>query len=360
MKYYNIIPHTTTFIQDYFCTPNPLLMEHMTTLNVFYSELLTYINNIQTHTSGTFNIQSIIKPLYYLDKKYDDIFYDYTYINNELNIYNNDNTYNNIIINCIIVGDNLSVVDLFLKSIIPQHKYKLIYKKIIETQSNKHIKYNDDINQYHDIINQENIKLNSIDIICYNLKNNESSREYIIDSIFILIKILFLQNNKGMSIIRLQDIRYNGILSMIYVLCYVFNNIYIINPITGLNISLNDITQYNTVYIICKGYVKKSHNFNNIIINYYNNLINTNPINPINNANAIQLSNVVNNHIPLSILYKLEDNYTIYEQYKLYILNLIIDFLLNDKDNVKFVKYREKKKIDCINWGKKYNLISTK
>jgi hypothetical protein len=101
-----------------------------------------------------------------------------------------------------------------------------------------------------------------------------------------------------------------------------------------------------------------------LIITYYNNIISINNKNKqINKIPCILNSNnYINcdNYIPLSLIYNIEDNYTSSEQFKLTLLNQIIEIITNDdKNNTNLLIFKKKIKTKTNLWYKKNNTYYT-
>ena len=180
------------------------------------------------------------------------------------------------------------------------------------------------------------ISSNLYDFIFYEL----NYKDYTVEFIFCLIKILKCQKIGGMTIIKIHHLFYKPIIDIVYLLTGLFEKVFIIKP------TISNISSYEK-YIICKGFIQP-HSLNT----YYQDLSLFS-----DNYNKIQtIHSLIDFNIPCYFLNKINDINIILGQYQLESIHQCINILKNKNklEKLEFLKNNNKQK--CIQWCEKYKI----
>ena len=174
------------------------------------------------------------------------------------------------------------------------------------------------------------------DFIFYEL----NYKDYIVEFICCLIKILKCQKIGGMSIIKIHHLFYKPIIDIVYLLTFLFEKVFIIKP------SISNVSSYEK-YIICKGFTPPPASNT-----YFQDLTLF-----IDNYNKIQtIHSLIDFNIPCYFLNKINDVNVILGQYQLESIHQFINILKNKNklEKLEFLKNNNKQK--CIQWCEKYKI----
>jgi hypothetical protein len=204
------------------------------------------------------------------------------------------------------------------------------------------------INKYNNIFfKTDNIlsikNKEKVDILCFDVCSNDI-KNYIVNFLSILCKILLFQANNGSCIIKINDIYYKPILDIIYIFTCFYEKIYIIKP-NSSNVFSNE------KYLICKG--MRNVDRNNIykfINNIYLKII----------IEKIQITNnnfsLINIDLPYYFINKIEDaNLSIGHQ-KIEHLDILISLINNNLCNEKIDTIIKNNIQKCFLWCEKYKI----
>jgi hypothetical protein len=211
------------------------------------------------------------------------------------------------------------------------------------------------------VISSENIDNNITDVniykfdfIFYEIKKEDFTNvnQYILQLLKILRIILLNQNNKGICIIKIDNIFYKPIIDILYIFSSLYEKINIIKPTT------NNITNFEK-YIICSKFIlnkDKTELYNDYIINIdlflseYNKNININQ----------NIYSIVSIDTPYYFLNKIDDINIIFGQQQLETIDQIINILKNKNrdDKLEFLKKTNIQK--SISWCEKYKVPHNK
>lgn len=180
------------------------------------------------------------------------------------------------------------------------------------------------------------ISTNPYDFIFYEL----NYKDYIVEFIYCLIKIIKCQKIGGITIIKIHHLFYKPIIDIVYLLTFLFEKVFIIKP------TISNISSYDK-YIICKGFIPPPPSNT-----YYQDLSLF-----IDNYNKIQsIHSLIDFNIPCYFLNKINDINIILGQYQLESIHQCINILKNKNklEKLEFLKNNNKQK--CIQWCEKYKI----
>jgi len=181
------------------------------------------------------------------------------------------------------------------------------------------------------------------DIFFFNLPS-KSVNSYIINLIKCIMIIYRFQSFSGTSIIKIDCIFHKPIIDLIYLLCSLFEKVYIIKP------NSNNITTYEK-YIICKNFNVVSED--KILIYKNNYSILNNFIQKLNNTNVKSILDI---EIPYYFTNKLDDINIIIGQQQLETLNQLINILKNKNRNEKIENIKKSNIQKAISWCDKFKV----
>jgi len=209
-------------------------------------------------------------------------------------------------------------------------------------------------NEINEEINKT-INNSKIDIMIFNIMYTNTN-SYIINLIKTVMLILRFQSFSGTSIIKIEYIFHKPIIDLLYLLCSLFDKVYIIKP------NSSNITTYEK-YIVCKNFNTINDDKLEIYKSNYHKL--NNFIQQINNTN---IQSIIDIEIPYYFINKLDDINIIIGQQQLESLDQIINIFKNKnredkienikKSNIqKSVSWCEKFKIPCNKFAEKTNIF---
>ena len=209
-------------------------------------------------------------------------------------------------------------------------------------------------NEINEEINKT-INNSKIDIMIFNIVHTNIN-SYIINLIKTVMLILRFQSFSGTSIIKIEYIFHKPIIDLLYLLCSLFDKVYIIKP------NSSNITTYEK-YIVCKNFNIINDDKLEIYKSNYHKL--NNFIQQLNNKN---IKSIIDIEIPYYFINKLDDINIIIGQQQLESLDQIINIFKNKnkedkienikKTNIqKSVSWCEKFKIPCNKFTDKTNIF---
>jgi len=203
--------------------------------------------------------------------------------------------------------------------------------------------HKNELNQ-HICYNELNTDENNYDIMFFNLIiNNDLNNlnDYFTYFIKILMTILKNQNTNGISIIKISHIFYKPIVDILFVLCSLYDKVYIIKSKISNKMTFEK-------YIICFNFTNTSNNITN-----YNILQEFLYKIQLNKSNILS---ILNYNISYYFNMKLNDINTIIGQKQIEILDNIINILKskNVQDKLDLIQNSNIQK--CISWCDKHKL----
>ncbi len=206
------------------------------------------------------------------------------------------------------------------------------------------------------------INKNSVDFIIYDLVYDNKNYNYsIINLLNILVSILNYQSEKGISIIKFTNIFYKPVIDVLYILCNLFEKVYIIKPNT-----VNILTDEK--YIVCKNFIlnKTKIEENNIymdeimkLINFYKGIMKINENVVINmdiKKNDINITSIINNDYQYFFLNKLEEFNITTGQQQIEAHDQLINIFKNKNKEEKLEIIKKTNIQKCIQWCEKYKI----
>lgn len=154
-----------------------------------------------------------------------------------------------------------------------------------------------------------------------------------------IIYAICLQKKHGSFVLKLFDTFTTLSVQFIFLLNYLYDEIYIIKPVTSRPAN-------SEKYIICKNF-RMVTNLDNIIQNIllnYDNIINH------------KLTNILNINIPIYFFDKIKDINSIIGQSQIEHIQCILNHILDKNKKINFENIKNSHIIKCIRWCKKNNL----
>ena len=180
--------------------------------------------------------------------------------------------------------------------------------------------------------------------------NYKSIQSYILCFIKILIHIFYFQKPNGLTIIKIDEIFYKPILDCIFILCNVFEKVYIFKPN-----SCNILTSEK--YIVCKHFIfdaNKSTEYD-----YYKLKLK----NILHAYKTIQIGSIyslVQNPLPYYFINKIEEYNIILGQQQLNGLDQLVSILKSKNQEEKIDALKKSNLQKCILWCEKYKIPNNK
>jgi len=229
-------------------------------------------------------------------------------------------------------------------------------KFIRETQNDENINFEDINEELYNTINNERY-----DFIFYEIKNTdfENINCYVLCAIQILMILLKYQSCNGICLIKINHIFYKPIIDILYILCSIYEKVYIIKPNT------TNITSFDK-YIVCKNFIL-DENKKEVYKDYYFKLAQF--INNYSQSNKnVNILSIIEYELPLYFINKINDINIIIGQQQLETIDQIINILNNRnkeekienirKTNIqKSILWCEKFKIPCNKFSEKVNIF---
>jgi hypothetical protein len=180
------------------------------------------------------------------------------------------------------------------------------------------------------------ISTSPYDFIFYEL----NYKDYVIEFILCLIKILKCQKIGGISIIKIHNLFYKPIIDIVYLLTFLFEKVFIIKP------TISNVSSYEK-FIICKGFVPSS----------YSNACYQDLSLFIDNYNKTQtIHYLIDFKIPCYFLNKINDINIILGQHQLETIQQFINILKNKNKLEKLDLLKNNNRQKCIQWCEKYKI----
>lgn len=325
------------------------LNDNISSLNTsilgYYLNYYNEINNLLLHNSNTnfYNYENVIKIMNPYEYIYSNIpgtkysvsklktksllFYDLIEINNSLDLFDY----------AFYKNKKLDILNISPKS----EELNYYFEMMIENRF--------DISSYSDI-NSETFKLinNKYDFIYFeeiiNSDNNVIS--YINSIIKALLLILNYQSNKGISLIKIDNLFYKPIIEVLYLFSSFFEKVCIIKPNTSNPIS-------SEKYILCKNFVTNKATIidNKITETFFFEYL-SDPA-AVNNK---VITSIIDKEIPCYFLNKIYDLNSILVQQQLETMEQLINFLKtkNKDDKLQLLKKNNIQK--SILWCEKFKI----
>jgi hypothetical protein len=168
--------------------------------------------------------------------------------------------------------------------------------------------------------------------------------------ILILYIIIKYQQQDGVTIIKIDNIFYKGIIDVIYILSCLFDKLHIIKPLVS-NILTSDR------FLVCKKFTNTNINYQNIT-NKLEELIN-NYIKKKIYQNLI-LESIIDNDIPYLLINKIEESNIVIAQQQLESLDQVINVIKNKNKDDKMEILKRNHIQKSIQWCEKYKIPHNK
>ena len=167
-------------------------------------------------------------------------------------------------------------------------------------------------------------------------KQEENSLNLIISEVFYA---MILQKKGGSFILKMFDTFSSLSIEILYLLCYLYENVYITKPLPSRPAN-------SERYIVCNNF-KMVHNLNSLIENIFNKfyLIKTNNV-----------VSIMNTPISNCFIEKIKEVNAIFGQSQIENIMNIINYIKDTSRNEKQELYKKSYLNKCIKWCKKYNL----
>jgi 23S rRNA U2552 (ribose-2'-O)-methylase RlmE/FtsJ len=167
-------------------------------------------------------------------------------------------------------------------------------------------------------------------------KQEENSLNLIICEVFYA---MIIQKKGGSFILKMFDTFSSLSIEILYLLCYLYENVYITKPLPSRPAN-------SERYIICNNF-KMVHNLDSLIQNIFNKfyVIKTN-----------QIVSILNTSISNCFIEKIKEVNAIFGQSQIENIMNIINYIKDTSHNEKQELYKKSYLNKCIKWCKKYNL----
>jgi len=198
------------------------------------------------------------------------------------------------------------------------------------------------------ILNKSSLK---IDFLYFEFKKEDyiNISKYIFNMILILYIVIKYQNNDGVTIIKMDNILYKGIIDIIYLFSCIFDKLHIIKPLVS-NILSSDR------FLVCKKFI----NNNNIqnILNKLEDLIHSYIKHKMDEH--FVLESIIDNEIPYLLINKIEESNIVVAQQQLESLDQVINIIKNKNKDDKMEILKRNHIQKCIQWCEKYKIPHNK
>jgi hypothetical protein len=253
------------------------------------------------------------------------------------------------------INENINKSEMLHYHITPNSTSSTYMFNIIrEDYRDIHISENFDISKLYEkfLLNKLNFKIN-----CFFFEllkeDYEDTNKYIINMIFIYYIIMKNQKEDGISIIKINDIFYKGIIDIIYLLSSVFEKTYIIKPLVSNIIS-------SERYIVCKKYIPNNNSVNlNKIEEFLYRIINTG-FESESGLRDYVVESIIDNEIPYLFMNKIEESSIVIAQQQLEALDHMINILKNKNKDEKIESLKRNHIQKSIQWCEKYKIPHNK
>jgi hypothetical protein len=257
-------------------------------------------------------------------------------------------TKSNIFYDVLEILNTLNVLDSFfnknIKSIHISENYDDSNKCISFLREN----HNDENTNFEDITEEIYNTINDkrYDFIFYEIKNIEFENLncYTLNVIQVLMILLKYQSNNGTCLIKINNIFHKPIIDIIYILCSIYEKVYIIKP------STNNIMSFDK-YIVCKNFIL-NENKKEAYKSYYFKLAQI--ISSYSQNNNIL--SIIDCEIPLYFINKIDDTNIIIGQQQLESIDQVINILKNKNKEDKIENIKKTNIQKCIVWCEKFKI----
>ncbi len=301
------------------------------------------------------NLLSLVNPYEYIINKVpgckysvsklkteSNIFYNFMEISNILNLFD---IYEDQNIKCLIFSKNYnSIVDYIDLIREDKEDVKIIKREFKYEIDNRELMSMVDFSFYDVNIDYNNINL------------------YTITLLKIICNIVLTLKKNGSTIIKIGDVFYKPIVDILYILCNLYEKVYIIKPNTINNLS-------SEKYLVCKKYIDNMSNnnylFQNIekMINFYNVIENIQKNDVITNGSNygnINITSLINNEHQYYFINKLEEFNIITGQQQIECYDNIINIYKCRNRDEKMENLKKNNIQKCIQWCEKYKIPCNK
>jgi len=182
-------------------------------------------------------------------------------------------------------------------------------------------------------------------IICeFHPTDYMDTNKYIRNIILTLLIISKYQMNRGMSIIKIDNILYKPIIDVIFILASMYDKMYLVKP------SISNITTTER-YLICRGFNEKlnSKTLANIIAHLSTNIMHRNNI-----------YSLIDNELPYYLLNKINESNLVIGQQQLEAYDQIITIYKNKNREERIENLKKSHIQKCIQWCEKNQLPHNK
>ncbi len=182
-------------------------------------------------------------------------------------------------------------------------------------------------------------------LICEFYPNDYSDiNKYIYNIILVLLIISKYQINRGMSIIKIDNILYKPIIDVIFILASMYDKIYLVKP------SISNITTTER-YLLCKGFNEKLNS--KTLVSIVNNLT-------TNIMNGNNVYSLIDNELPYYLLNKIDESNLVIGQQQLEAYDQIINIFKNKNRDERLDNLKKTHIQKCIQWCEKNQLPHNK
>jgi len=249
-----------------------------------------------------------------------------------------------------------SIKELFIKKemlnvhITPNYSSSIYFLNIIRDKENDiNMSEEFDFNKVYQkfILNKSSLK---IDFLYFEFKKEDYDNisKYVFNMILILYIVIKYQNHDGVTIIKMDNILYKGIIDIVYLLSCLFDKLHIIKPLVS-NVLTSDR------FLVCKKFMNT--NTQNITIKLEE-LIN-NYVKKKMYENIV-LESIIDNEIPYLLINKIEESNIVVAQQQLESLDQVINIIKNRNKDDKMEILKRNHIQKCIQWCEKYKIPHNK
>lgn len=263
-------------------------------------------------------------------------FYDFIEIVKTFNVFELSNRLTNALVISKNMDNSAEFTDFFTKS------YKNVNFNFIDNYDDANLQL---ISKYEIMFYDTNI-------------NNQDLNSYVLNLVNFLLCAFNCQEENGTSIIKIININHKPIVDVLVILTSIYNDVYVIKPITNNILSLDR-------YVVCKGFIYNSKKIN-LYSQYYHTLKKIYN-NGITNNN---IQSIIENEISCFFTTKLNNMNILMVQQQLETINYFINLFKNinrdekmeniKKINIqKCVQWCEKNKVTCNKYFVKQNIFAS-
>jgi len=222
-----------------------------------------------------------------------------------------------------------------------------------DNQNDENVNFENTTEEIYNKINDKRY-----DFIFYDIKkidDVDNINYYILTIIEVLMILLKYQSCNGVCIIKISHIFHKPVIDILYILCSIYEKVYIIKPNASSILSFNK-------YIVCKNFIL-NENKKEIYKNYFFKLAQFISIYLQNNKNKNILS-IIDYEMPAFFINKIDDINIIIGQQQLESNYQLINVLKNKNKEEKIENFKKSNIQKCAIWCEKfkipYNIFSEK